>query len=99
MEKKEFSFSIGIFDYVTDNIKSKILEESNMCKIYGVGVYTDEFITKKFMTYPSKNTDERVLNAKNISGVDFTFLVDTSDVNEMKEIVKKAYNEYLKNNK
>lgn len=96
MDKKEFAFSIGIFDNITDKIKSRILDESNRCKTYGIGIYTDKFIVEKFMTHPSKKIDERVSNVKNIPGVDFTFLVDTSEINEMKEVVKDAYNSYLK---
>ena len=96
--KKELGFTIGIFDQITDNIFKKIIQESCSCETYGVGIYTDEFIIENFMTYPSKSFKERVALVKSINEVNFTFLVDTTDSSIVKEIIKEAYNKYLKNN-
>ena len=50
---KKLNFSIGVFDELSDNIKVKMNEEAQKCKIYGVGVYTDRFIIEHLMTYPT----------------------------------------------
>lgn len=96
--KKKLGFSIGIFDNISDRIKSRILKESSECETYGVGVYTNDFVTKKFMTYPLKTQEERMETAKEIPGVNFVFLVDTADPGEIKDIIENEYTNFLKNN-
>ena len=95
-KKKKFDFSIGIFDNISENIKERIKQESENCEIYGVGVYTDEIVKNKYNTYPMKNVEERMNLAKKIDGVDFVFLVDSTDINELKKIVEKVWKERLK---
>ena len=95
-KKKKIDFSIGIFDNISENIKERIKQESENCEIYGVGVYTDEIVKNKYNTYPMKNVEERMNLAKKIDGVDFVFLVDSTDRNELKKIVEKVWKERLK---
>ena len=95
-KKKKFDFSIGIFDNISENIKERIKQESENCEIYGVGVYTDEIVKNKYNTYPMKNVEERMNFAKKIDGVDFVFLVESTDINELKKIVENALKERLK---
>jgi len=95
-KKKKIDFSIGIFDNISENIKERIKQESENCEIYGVGVYTDEIVKNKYNTYPMKNVEERMNLAKKIDGVDFVFLVDSTDINELKKIVEKVWKERLK---
>lgn len=97
MEKiKKIDFSIGIFDEISENIKKRIKQESNNCEIYGIGVYADEIVKNKYNTYPMKNEEERMRIAKNIEDVDFVFLVNSTNVDEIKKIVEKACKERLK---
>ena len=95
-KKKKFDFSIGIFDNISENIKERIKQESENCEIYGVGVYTDEIVKNKYNTYPMKNVEERMNIAKKIDGVDFVFLVESTDINELKKIVENVLKERLK---
>ena len=95
-KKKKFDFSIGIFDNISENIKERIKQESENCEIYGVGVYTDEIVKNKYNTYPMKNVEERMNLAKKIDGVDFVFLVESTDINELKKIVENVLKERLK---
>ena len=92
---KKLNFSIGVFDELSDNIKLKVNEESQKCKIYGVGVYTDRFIIDHLMTYPTNTLEERIKNVKALNGVDFVFPVDTSSPGKVKDIIENAYDEYL----
>ena len=95
-KKKKFDFSIGIFDNISENIKERIKQESENCEIYGVGVYTDEIVKNKYNTYPMKSVEERMDFAKKIDGVDFVFLVESTDINELKKIVENVLKERLK---
>lgn len=95
-KKKKFDFSIGIFDNISENIKERIKQESENCEIYGVGVYTDEIVKNKYNTYPMKSVEERMNFAKKIDGVDFVFLVESTDINELKKIVENVLKERLK---
>ena len=79
-----------------NNIKERIKQESENCEIYGVGVYTDEIVKNKYNTYPMKNVEERMNIAKKIDGVDFVFLVESTDINELKKIVENVLKERLK---
>ena len=94
-KKKKINFSIGIFDKISENIKKRIIQESDNCEIYGIGVYTDEIVKNKYKTYPMRNVEERMNLAKSIDGVDFVFLVNSTDINELKKIVEKAWKERL----
>lgn len=96
-EKRKIDFSIGIFDGISENIKEKIKKESSNCELYGVGVYTDEVVINEFGTYPMKNTEERMRLAKEIEGVKFVFPVKTTNVAELKEIIKQAYAKIIEN--
>lgn len=95
--KKKLGFSIGIFDNISDRIKSRILKESSECETYCVGVYTNEIITKKYMTYPLNTQEERMNIAKEIPGIDFVFPVNTTDIDEVKTIIEKEYYNFLNN--
>ena len=97
-KKKELGFSIGIFDVITEKIENKISQESDNYEKYGVGIYTDNFVIENFMSMPAKKAKERIEMVKKIKGVDFTFLVDTYDVNKIKQIIENAYIEHLNNN-
>ena len=92
---KKLNFSIGVFDELSDNIKVKMNEEAQKCKIYGVGVYTDRFIIEHLMTYPTNTLEERMKNVKELNGVDFIFPVDTSSPGRVKDIIENAYDKYL----
>ena len=94
---RKINFSIGIFDQISENIKKKIKKESENCELYGIGLYTDEFIIKKYKTYPVKTIQERMQLAKQLEGVDFVFSVDTTNKEELKKIVKQEYIKILKN--
>ena len=94
---RKINFSIGIFDQISENIKIKIKKESENCELYGIGLYTDEFIIKKYKTYPVKTIQERMQLAKQLEGVDFVFSVDTTNKEELKKIVKQEYIKILKN--
>lgn len=96
--RKKLNFTLGIFDEISEKIEIKIKEESEKCDIYGVGIYTDKFVIENFMTYPSKTLEERIQNVKKLSGVAFTFPVNTSNSTKVKEIIENAYKEYLQNN-
>lgn len=97
--KKKLDFSIGIFDNITDKIKTKLIKDSNSCGTYAVGVYTDKYIIENLMTYPLKPLEERITIAQSLEGVDFVFIVDSSDRKEIKKIIEKKYEDYLKKNK
>ena len=98
MEKnRKIDFSIGIFDEISEAIREKIKKESNNCELYGLGVYTDDVIIKEYMTYPTKNIEERMKLVKELEGVDFVFPVNNTDVKEVKKIIEQACIEILKN--
>ncbi len=98
MEKnKKIDFSIGIFDDISENIKKRVKKEADNCEIYGVGVYSDEIVKNKYKTSPIRSEEERMNLVKDLEGVDFIFLVDSIDVNEIKKIVEKACKGVLKN--
>ena len=98
MEKnKKIDFSIGIFEDISEKIKKRVKKEADNCEIYGVGVYSDEIIKNEYKTSTMRSEEERMDSAKSLEGVDFVFLVDSMDLNEIKKIVKKAWREVLKN--
>ena len=98
MEKnKKIDFSIGIFDDISENIKKRVKKEADNCEIYGVGVYSDEIVKNEYKTSPIRSEEERMNLVKNLEGVNFIFLVDSIDVNEIKKIVEKACKGVLKN--
>ena len=50
VKKQKLGFSIGIFDILTSGIRKKIRKEAEECEVYGIGVYTDDFIEKELNT-------------------------------------------------
>lgn len=98
-KKKKIDFSIGIFDNISENIKERIKQESENCEIYGVGVYTDEIVKNKYNTYPMKNVEERMNLAKKIDGVDFVFPVDSRNEQEIEDVARNAYLNYIEEQK
>lgn len=94
--KKKIDFSVGIFDNVTKNITNKIREEAKKSEVYGVGVYTDEIVVKKYKTLPKNNLEERMRLAKKIEGVDFVFSIDKLKAEEIKNIIEEECRNYLK---
>lgn len=98
MEKnKKIDFLIGIFDEISEAIKEKIKKQANNCELYGLGVYTDEVVIEKYMTYPVNKIEERMKLAKQLEGVDFVFPVNNTEAKELKKIVEQACIEILKN--
>ena len=98
MEKnlKKFGFTIGIFDNITEKIKKDILEESKQYETFAVGIFTDSYIINNLFTYPLKTIEERIKMVEELEGVSFTFSVDSSDTNENKEKIEKAYAKFIK---
>ena len=96
MEKKKIDVCLGIFDNLSEVSLQKIKNDVANCEIYGVGVYTDDIVIKKFKTQPLNSFEERLSTAKNIEGVDFAFAVDTEDKEKIKEIIKEEAIKYCK---
>lgn len=97
MEKmRKIDFSIGIYDDISENIKSKIKRESQKCEIYGVGIYSDSIVIENFKTYPMKNAEERIAQVKALKDVDFVFLVESMNAEDIKRSVESACMEFLK---
>ena len=100
MEKmKKIDFSIGIYDDISENIKSKIKRESQKCEIYGVGIYSDSIVIENFKTYPMKNAEERIAQVKALKDVDFVFSVSDRDPKKVQEVAEDAYRAYMEENK
>lgn len=96
---KKIDFSIGIYDDISENIKSKIKRESQKCEIYGVGIYSDSIVIENFKTYPMKNAEERITQVKALKDVDFVFSVSDRDPKKVQEVAENAYRAYMEENK
>lgn len=92
--KKEFDYTVGIFDLICRTIRKKVQEGAKKNITYGVGVYTDEFCELELMTYPMKNVEERMKIVESIEGVNFVFKVNTNDQEQIDKLAKQAYLEY-----
>lgn len=95
MEKKKIDFCIGSFDNLSEEILEKINNDINNSEIYVVGVYTDRVLIQNFFTQPINNFEKRMETIKNIPGVKFAIELDTSDPDEIKEIIKKETVKFL----
>ncbi len=95
LDKKDFGYTIGIFDIICRDIRMKIKEQTQENEIYGLGVYTDKYCEDELMTYPMKTTEERMKIAKYLEGVDFVFEVNTKNEQEIEEAARKAYLDYI----
>ena len=93
-EKKEFEYTLGIFDVICRAIRKKVQEGARKESSYGLGVYTDEFCENELLTLPMKNFEERKKIAQSFEGIDFVFKVDTKDTKRIEELAEEAYNEY-----
>lgn len=91
-EKKEFHYTIGIYDTICKFIREKTREKADEEGAYGIGVMTDELCEQKYMTHPLKDIEQRMAIARGLDGVDFVFAVD--DLEKTQEIAQKAYLEY-----
>lgn len=94
-KKKEYEVVIGIFDTITKDIRKSVLENSKESKILGVGVYTDEYCESTFFSSPLKSTEHRMQIAQGLTGVRFTFPVNTSNPKEIEKLADEAYNDYI----
>lgn len=99
MKNKKIDFCIGIFDNLSERGLEKIEKEISNCEIFGIGVYTDDIVMKKFFTYPLNNLKRRMEIAQNIKGVKFIFPIDTNDPVKMREIIKKESMKFLNQSK
>ena len=95
--KHIINFSIGIFDKINENIIEKIEKEIPKSQFYGIGIYTDDVVIKKYQTQPINNLEERMKLAKQIEGVNFVFFIDKSKKKKKKKIIENACKEYLVN--
>lgn len=66
VKKQKLGFSIGIFDILTSGIRKKIRKEAEECEVYGIGVYTDDFIEKELNTQCLKNQEQRMMIAREL---------------------------------
>ena len=92
--KKEYHYTIGLYDLICKYVRNKIREGAAQEGIYGIGVYTDRYCEEVLMSKPLKNLEQRMEIVKSLEGVDFVFSVD--DINRAEEGAKKAYIEYKK---
>lgn len=99
VKKQKLGFSIGIFDILTSGIRKKIRKEAEECEVYGIGVYTDDFIEKELNTQCLKNQEQRMMIARELEGVDFIFSIDSKEAKKAKEELEKAYFEYTEQRK
>lgn len=95
MSEKDYKLIIGIFDTISKEIRNRVLNKSEEGKPLGVGVYTDECCDTKLYTYPMKSLDHRMQIAQGLSGVAFTFPVDSLQPNEIEKAAEVAYEKYL----
>lgn len=98
-EKKDYNYIVGIFDVMTKEIRNKISKKAEQKKPLGIGVYSDECCNTKLFTHPMKSENHRMDIASGLSGVNFTFLVDSLNPAEIEENAKKAYIDFQKQTK
>ena len=99
LNKKEFGYTIGIFDIICKDIRKKIKEQAQKDEAYGLGVYTDRYCENELMTLPMKTTEDRMEIAKCFEGVDFVFEVDSKNEQEIEDAAKSAYLDYIEKQK
>lgn len=95
MEKKLIDFCIGSFDNLSEKILESINNGIKNTEIYIVGVYTDRVIIEEFYTHPLNPFEKRIETVKNIPGVKLAIPLDTTDPEELKEIIKKETVKFL----
>lgn len=98
MEKKKIDFCIGIFDNLSKEGLEKIENDIKNCEVYGIGIYTDDIVINNFYTQPLNNLEKRINTVKNINGVKFVFPLNTTEPDEIKEVIREEYKKYIGNN-
>ena len=99
LNKKEFDYTIGIFDVICRDIRKKIKEQTQSEGVYGLGVYTDRYCENELMTLPMKTTEERMNIARYFEGVNFVFPVDSRDEQKIEDAARSAYLNYIEEQK
>lgn len=65
-------------------------------KYFAVAIYDTELCSQLGMDAPLKSTADRAKIMEQIEGIDFTFVVDSIDENEIVKKATEAYNKFLK---
>lgn len=90
----------GIYDILRINDLERIdkaiqenLERGN--KYFALAIYDDKLCEKEGLSTPVKSDKDRVEIAKYLSGVDFSFLITSTDEKEILKKAEEAFNEYI----
>ena len=95
MKDEEYNVITGIFDVITKRIRQSVLEKSQEGKPLGVGVYTDEYCENTNFSRPMKPVEHRIEIAQGLTGVAFTFQVNSKNPAEIEQAANYAYQKYI----
>ena len=90
----------GIYDILRINDLERIdraiqenLERGN--KYFALAIYEDELCEREGLSTPVKNAKDRMEIARYLSGVDFAFLISSTDEEEIIKKAEEAFKEYM----
>jgi cytidyltransferase-like protein len=98
-KKRDFGFSMGAFDVITQKMIERIREEAKEYNVYALGIYTNDFIKDELGMKCIKTTEQRMMIAEQIEGIDFVFPINTRETNEVRKEIEKSYSQYLEQKK